>query len=136
MFSIFSLRRPDILPVGDLGTQRGLLRFILSQHTNPGSPVKLATKSAPEEEGSDQLMDASEGGTAAVGGIAPPPPPKTPKKKREGAEMIPAPFTPSIDRVLTAPVVPTPLPAGLTVATLRARLNGKNKIKWDPCSAV
>jgi DNA-3-methyladenine glycosylase II len=137
MFSIFSLRRPDILPVGDLGTQRGLLRFILAQHTNPGSPVKLITKAPPEDEVSssqevaDQLMDTADS-VAAVGTMAPPP--KTPTKKRKGAdeeEMIPEPFTPSINRVLAAPVVPTPLPPGLTVATLRARLNGKNKIKLE-----
>ncbi|KAI0269577.1 hypothetical protein BGY98DRAFT_1014088 [Russula aff. rugulosa BPL654] len=32
MFAIFSLRCPDILPVGDLGVQRGLLRWVLSIH--------------------------------------------------------------------------------------------------------
>ena len=77
-------------------------------------------------------MDATEDSVAAVGTMAPPP--KTPTKKRKGAdeeEMIPEPFTPSINRVLAAPVVPTPLPPGLTVATLRARLNGKNKIKLE-----
>ncbi|KAF9461284.1 DNA glycosylase [Collybia nuda] len=33
MFAIFSLRRPDILPVGDLGIQRGLVRWFLSLHS-------------------------------------------------------------------------------------------------------
>ncbi|KAG5637038.1 hypothetical protein H0H81_006033 [Sphagnurus paluster] len=33
MFAIFSLRRPDILPVGDLGVQRGLLIWFLSLHS-------------------------------------------------------------------------------------------------------
>ena len=130
---MFSLRRPDILPVGDLGVQRGLLRFILSQHTSPGSPVKLSLKSAPEEvaaQTAEEPIDA----TAATGSMAPPPP-KTPTKKRKGNDEedadypIPAPFTPSINRVLTASVMPSPLPAGLTIANLRARLNGKNKIK-------
>ncbi|KAF8070182.1 DNA glycosylase [Lyophyllum atratum] len=34
MFAIFSLRRPDILPVGDLGVQRGLLIWFLSLHSH------------------------------------------------------------------------------------------------------
>ncbi|KDN49669.1 hypothetical protein RSAG8_01734, partial [Rhizoctonia solani AG-8 WAC10335] len=29
MFAMFSLRRPDILPVGDLGTQKGLLNWVI-----------------------------------------------------------------------------------------------------------
>ncbi|KIL66179.1 hypothetical protein M378DRAFT_124113 [Amanita muscaria Koide BX008] len=33
MFSIFSMRRPDILPVGDLGVQRGILRWFLEPHS-------------------------------------------------------------------------------------------------------
>jgi hypothetical protein len=32
MFAIFSLRRSDILPTGDLGVQRGLVRWFLSLH--------------------------------------------------------------------------------------------------------
>ncbi|KAH9895145.1 DNA glycosylase [Cubamyces lactineus] len=40
MFAIFSLRRPDILPVGDLGVQRGLLRWFISLHA-PSHPVSL-----------------------------------------------------------------------------------------------
>jgi DNA-3-methyladenine glycosylase II len=32
MFLIFSLRRPNILPYGDLGVQKGLLRFALTAH--------------------------------------------------------------------------------------------------------
>ncbi|KAI9068248.1 DNA glycosylase [Trametes sanguinea] len=40
MFAIFSLRRPDILPVGDLGVQRGLLRWFISLHP-PSHPVSL-----------------------------------------------------------------------------------------------
>jgi DNA-3-methyladenine glycosylase II len=32
MFLIFTLRRPDVLPVGDLGVQKGLLRWVLAAH--------------------------------------------------------------------------------------------------------
>ncbi|KAL7412240.1 DNA glycosylase [Mrakia frigida] len=37
MFSMFSLRRPNILPVGDLGVQKGLLKHTLSAHSVPSS---------------------------------------------------------------------------------------------------
>lgn len=46
MFAIFSLRRPNILPVGDLGVQRGMLRWFLSRHSSKHpftlSPHKLS----------------------------------------------------------------------------------------------
>jgi len=43
MFSMFSMRRPDVLPVGDLGVQRGVVRWFLSWHDTrtSASPVKL-----------------------------------------------------------------------------------------------
>jgi DNA-3-methyladenine glycosylase II len=141
MFAIFSLRRPNILPVGDLGVQRGLLRWVISQHSGPNSPVKLNKKSlaqaandssTPTEDFTPgQLMDASANITAAAGAMGPP---ETPKKKSKRSTIdneapIPPPFTPSIDRVLKAPMVPTPLPPGLTLTELRARLNGKKKVK-------
>ena len=57
MFEIFSLRRPDVLPVGDLGVQKGLLRWVLAAHA-PGSisftksptKSKAKTKIKAEEE--------------------------------------------------------------------------------------
>lgn len=136
MFSIFSLRRPNILPVRDLGVQRGVLRWVLSQHTNPSSPVKLSKKLVLDEEtprsqtetSTPDIGDASAEPTAATSVIIPPRTP-TKKKKEDTGLPIPPPFTPSINRVLNAPVQPTPLPAGLTVAQLRSRLNGKNKVK-------
>lgn len=30
MFALFSLRRPDVLPVGDLGVQKGLIKWLLA----------------------------------------------------------------------------------------------------------
>lgn len=50
-----------------------------------------------------------------------------------GLPSIPPPLTPSINQVLSpAPDAPPPppLPAGLTVASLRGRLDGKKKIKY------
>lgn len=46
MFAIFSLRRPDILPVGDLGVQRGLLRWVLSLH-EPEFRIEVSPKKPP-----------------------------------------------------------------------------------------
>ena len=49
------------------------------------------------------------------------------------ADVLPTPFTPSINKVLNAqsgsPSDLPPLPQGLTVATLKSRLNSKNKVK-------
>ena len=49
-----------------------------------------------------------------------------------GLPSMPPPLTPSVTQVLSrAPdVPPPPLPAGLTVASLRSRLDGKKKIKY------
>ncbi len=50
-----------------------------------------------------------------------------------GLPSIPPPLTPSVTQVLSrAPDAPPPppLPAGLTVASLKSRLNGKNKVKY------
>ena len=49
-----------------------------------------------------------------------------------GLPSMPPPLTPSVTQVLSrAPdVTPPPLPAGLTVASLRSRLDGKKKIKY------
>lgn len=138
MFAIFSLRRPNILPTGDLGVQRGLLRWVLSQHTNPGSPVKLSRDKLPEDgapgtkrQETPEIMDASKEQDKAIGSMGPP---QTPIKKQgangqSSESMIPEPMTPSINRVLAEPTQPTPLPPGLTVAALKARLNGRNKGK-------
>ena len=156
MFAIFSLRRPNILPVGDLGVQRGLLRWFLSQHTNPQGEVKLnkekqvETKEEKlEEESQLPPLDTAENNS-------PQGTPQTPRSKRVGAppgtpqrrqlepnvvdpraegeafERLPVPFTPSISRVLqptSSEWKPPPLPAGLSVDVMKSRLDGKKKIK-------
>ena len=45
MFLMFSLRRPDVLPVGDLGVQKGLLRWFLAAHGSLPESTKAKGKS-------------------------------------------------------------------------------------------
>ena len=155
MFAMISLRRPNILPVGDLGVQRGLLRWFISQHTNPQGELKLSkekqveTKEKLEEESQLPPLDT-------VGGNLPQGVPQTPKRGRAGAtaetprkvqlepnvidpraeggasDRLPIPFTPSISRVLQpsrSEWRPPPLPSGLSIGVMKSRLDGKKKIK-------
>lgn len=205
MFAIFSLRRPDILPVGvslfdqscfsdpqlltllwpgDLGVQRGVIRWFLSLHS-PGDPVTISSKKLPKAPDSESQnkdvvpqedvtlssvlqrsepsaslpsssvvskeLDAASIPPAPVKGTATDSRPvgalSTSSSKAElntgSMAQFPEPFTPSINRILYAKDPagadnsanagvqkkdPTPLPDGLTVASLKGRLNGK-KIK-------
>lgn len=60
MFAIFSLRRPDILPVGDLGVQRGMLRWFLALHS-PADPVQISPKKLPKNPGNMKDDEAAAG---------------------------------------------------------------------------
>lgn len=56
MFLIFTLRRPDVLPVGDLGVQKGLLRWVLAAHgalppSTPRTPKKGKVSHTPSDYG-------------------------------------------------------------------------------------
>lgn len=151
MFAIFSLRRPNILPAGDLGVQRGLLRWFISQHANPQGEVKL-NKEKQVETKEEKLEEESQlPPLDTVKETSPQSVPQTPKKRGIGAtsetpqarvvgpraegeasDRLPVPFTPSISRVLQ----PTPsewkappLPSGLSVGVMKSRLDGKKKIK-------
>ncbi|KAI0297077.1 DNA glycosylase, partial [Russula brevipes] len=151
MFAIFSLRRPDILPVGDLGVQRGLLRWVLSQHQSEFrieiSPKKLPGVSASDKMETDSDQEVEEGaadelpslnglpdGNANAASIALPVASAArttaPAPGALGLSSMPPPLTPSVTRILTrtpdAPP-PPPLPAGLTVTSLRSRLGGKKR---------
>ncbi|KAF9268857.1 DNA glycosylase [Marasmius fiardii PR-910] len=158
MFAIFSLRRPDILPVGDLGVQRGLVRWFLALHSPSYnvviSPQKESRKSKIEQQ--PQPNDTSQTPTALssnadheavpsdLSSLPPAPVPVLPatpikknKSKKKGVEVdegpIPPPFTPSIKTALRKAIddssVPSPLPEGLSVSVLKSRLEGKKKVK-------
>lgn len=152
MFAIFSLRRPNILPVGDLGVQRGMLRWFLSRHSSKHAFTLSPHKLSGGQSNDDKTKQKS---TSAMG-----PPPTTPALKTtpgsqltgdvepdndvlptssesqsqlpasiESIPALPEPFTPSIDKTLEADAMNTePLPEGLSVANLKSRLEGK-KIK-------
>jgi DNA-3-methyladenine glycosylase II len=63
MFLMFSLRRPDILPVGDLGVQKGLIRWALGAHNALPQSTKAkgkASAQAREKYGLDKKSKAKE----------------------------------------------------------------------------
>ena len=156
MFAIVSLRRPNILPVGDLGVQRGLLRWFISQHTNPQGEVKL-TKEKQVETQEEKLEEESQ--LPPLDTVENNPPhgvSQTPKKRSVGAALetpqkvqlepnvvdpraeggashgLPVPFTPSISRVLQpsrSEWKPPSLPSGLSLEVMKSRLDRKKKIK-------
>lgn len=175
MFAIFSLRRPDILPVGtyarghlhspsysvdllgDLGVQRGVLRWFLSRHL-PSYGITIEPKKIPkpptdEDEDEEPAASQKESAPEDTSAILPAPTaPVTPAPKRNGkgkgkgkkkvqedsddtedeAGVLPTPFTPSINKILAKSSDGSPeppLPEGLTVGTLKSRLDGKKKIK-------
>ncbi|KAH8990587.1 DNA glycosylase [Lactarius akahatsu] len=123
MFAIFSLRRPDILPVGDLGVQRGLLRWVLSLH-QPEYRIEVSPKKLP---------DSSEDPPKAEGSAKPKSTPAKSKKlknKPTSVKMKPDQESepPTLNGRLRRAPIP-PLPAGLTIDYLTDRLKGKNKVK-------
>ncbi|KAG6820970.1 hypothetical protein H0H93_008599 [Arthromyces matolae] len=154
MFAIFSLRRPDILPVGDLGVQRGLAVWFLSLHSpnhNWGwTPKKLPTSSStktkktvkPTRNTDTPTLEANDTPSSSVvtgNGRLPTPdassvPPVGDEDTTDILPSLPAAFTPSIKNTLQKPGIdegttPIPLPEGVTVELLKTRLSGKNKVK-------
>ncbi|KDQ57620.1 hypothetical protein JAAARDRAFT_130654 [Jaapia argillacea MUCL 33604] len=143
MFAIFSLRRPDILPVGDLGVQRGVLRWFLALHS-PTYKFGISSKKLPKMPGDDSADKNGTDTPPAVPPAAVVPP--TPARNGESQSGVATPssslsstltdipsfpplFTPSINQALHANTAPPPLPEGLTTSILKSRLDGKKKIK-------
>ncbi|WVF71319.1 hypothetical protein IAT40_006122 [Kwoniella sp. CBS 6097] len=137
MFLMFSLRRPDVLAVGDLGVQKGLLRWVLSAHDAlpPATPKKSTPKkSTPKKQTASTIPITP---TPAPDAVIPSPGSASPSMSLTQQTLPPAapetlsPVQPPPTRQLLRPsgsYIPPPLPADLSVETLRARLNGK-KVK-------
>ncbi|KAI5826604.1 DNA glycosylase [Schizophyllum commune Tattone D] len=70
MFAMFSLRRPNILPVGDLGVQRGLARWVLALHSEKDpvaiSPQKLSDQDREAQASAKSAKTASAKRDASV----------------------------------------------------------------------
>ncbi|WVW84083.1 hypothetical protein I302_106112 [Kwoniella bestiolae CBS 10118] len=173
MFLMFSLRRPDVLAVGDLGVQKGLLRWALAAHDALPRKVTVTPKKGKgkgkevKREGEGELDTIVRQTTPdKVGRETFPPTPSTPNTSQahqaalhtpdDSASAItqvpptpnsplpdevaqipngtlppPAPETmlaPAIDNPDWNPYTAVPLPEGLTLEVLRARLAGK-KVK-------
>ncbi|KAL1751405.1 DNA glycosylase [Schizophyllum commune] len=159
MFAMFSLRRPNILPVGDLGVQRGLARWVLALHSEKDpvaiSPQKLSDQDREAQASAKSAKTASvkrsvktkakdkdavpdvasmlapqESSVLPVAGGPDGVPANADEEDSDGP--LPPAFTPSVNKVLARGAEdgpPPPLPAGLSVTELRTRLTGKKKIK-------
>ncbi|WVQ99548.1 hypothetical protein IAU59_006684 [Kwoniella sp. CBS 9459] len=125
MFLMFSLRRPDVLAVGDLGVQKGLLRWILSAHD--ALPPATPKKGTPKKKSTTTLTPTTPSKTTTASPAVSPTetitvPPET---------LPPSPAASLPVRELlrrSGSHTPAALPADLSIEVLRARLNGK-KVK-------
>jgi DNA-3-methyladenine glycosylase II len=132
MFLIFTLRRPDILPVGDLGVQKGLLKWILAayEHTIPVAPSVAGGKGQGGEVQDSSIIPAP---IPALDPVVPPPPtsivsksgepPKQKKAEQKGLEKALLSLDVRPDEAKLREMFP--LPEGMDVGLLRSRLGGK-----------
>lgn len=136
---------------GDLGVQRGLVRWFLSRHSPSYNfsvaHEKVAVRSASGKKkptktlmkGSDDEADDSLplfGATIEPPGVPDvlPVPMSVEEDVSHEVPSMPPPFTPSIKQTLTkmgepSESAPVPLPEGLSVSVLKSRLE-KKKIKF------
>lgn len=126
MFAMFSLRRPDILAVGDLGLQRGLLQWVLSSHEPGKYPLRIIPKKLPKSN-EDENIDVvkAEETQAAAETVEPSssvlPAPTTPRKPKARELLAEDTMT---DTPLSAPLDTPPLTPPRKASTL-----GKKKAK-------
>ncbi|ORY32866.1 hypothetical protein BCR39DRAFT_522195 [Naematelia encephala] len=125
MFLMFSLRRPDVLPVGDLGVQKGLLRWILAAHgTLPKSNGKPNAKAAekwrtPKKKDTEVVRDkvdndgrgeidtmriTPEPGPSTNGAV--PPTPVTPKGHKPKVAVLHTSTMPTTETKVKVPLTP------------------------------
>ena len=86
---IFSLRRPDVLAVGDLGVQKGLVRWALAAHSAL-PPTKKAKKTANSALSQVETTGSGDGNLATMTQnrhVTPPP--------DQAQHIPPTPFTPN-----------------------------------------
>ena len=116
MFLMFSLRRPDVLPVGDLGVQKGLLRWALAAHgaltaskgkgkVHPDFAAKYAVIDRVDENGNGEIDTLVERPATPPPGHAPrvPPTPMTPNNITTTVAIL---HTPGMPQTPPTPVTP------------------------------
>ncbi|KAG8764157.1 GTPase-activating protein [Ceratobasidium sp. 423] len=125
MFAIFSLRRPDILPVGDLGTQKGLLNWVISSHDPDKYPLGINPKKLPKtnEDEPEKPEEAKAVEPAEDTSVLPAPGEASTSTAKPMASSSKPP-----NSVPLTPTKPVQLPQGITLEMLKARANGK-KVK-------
>jgi DNA-3-methyladenine glycosylase II len=147
MFSIFSMRRPNILPVADMGVQRGVVRWFLSLHS-PSYKIRISSKECESQEdkkadteitpktkakgrGKKPNAKAEEDALPVLSSVPPGP---ASGSMADGAlaeiASMPTSSAPSTNKIFQkGSKLPTPLPDGMTVATLRSRLDPSKRGK-------
>lgn len=143
MFSMFSLRRPDVLGSGDLGLQKGLLRWVISSHTgeNPTisakKPLKPKSKKEKKPKASEAVQQQEEEDSQDASAVPAPDAsglPPVPDVLDTGTNGNGETSQAFVDGTVSSDGVkarkPIELPPGMTLATLKARLNGA-KVKGN-----
>lgn len=137
MFLIFTLKRPDILPVGDLGVQKGLLKWVLAAYDHrsaettdtKGEPIVAGEETI--ENGDTRAETMAESSVLPVDQPSPVPvdaavfPPSEPVKQKKaeqkGLEKALLSFSTPPDDVKGMYEVPE----GMDVGLMKSRLGGK-----------
>ena len=124
MFLMFTLRRPDILPVGDLGVQKGLLKWVLAayEHDLPTPASNVGRAEEAQVDSSVLPVDTPVPVPAPVDVVLSPT--KTSKQKKQEQKAL--------EKALLGFGTPPddletmfPLPEGMDVKLMRSRLSGK-----------
>ncbi|TXT08969.1 hypothetical protein VHUM_02443 [Vanrija humicola] len=121
MFLIFSLARPNVLPVGDLGVQKGLLRWVLAAHgALPPAPVRTPKK-AETEPATPVKAPAALGPTDSSATLVVPLTPTTESPFNMSATLVPS--TPGASGILSTPGTSFPSTPGPPPVTPSASAN-------------
>ncbi|KAJ9114027.1 hypothetical protein QFC22_005847 [Naganishia vaughanmartiniae] len=142
MFLMFTLRRPDILPVGDLGVQKGMMKWVLAAYDkskaerpiNPANPFldDDDVPQIPQDSGSPDISSvvptvepgSPEGALPTDNIVYQTESPAHAKEEHEAVKKTLISFPADKD-----PEVACPLPEGFTVDVLKSRISGK-KVKY------
>ncbi|CAE6356645.1 unnamed protein product [Rhizoctonia solani] len=125
MFAIFSLRRPDILPAGDLGVQKGLLNWVLSSHDPEKYPLCVNPRKLPKTDDDEPEKPEEAKATEAGEDTSILPAPAEASTLKSTATITKASGSKQPDTIPLVPTQPVPLPEGITLEVLKARANGK-----------